>query len=181
MNKETIYKNSKDEWYTPIGVINYVKKIAGGITLDPATTEWNAKRMGIKKFYTIETNGLDKDWQGEIVWLNPPFTTKKDWIKKARQEVNKGDCKVFILLPMSMETVLWQEEILGHARLHIPNRRISFIDSETLQQKKDIQLTNIVFEMGKMKSAPFGSAIIEMTKEPNCEYVKFEIGVRGKQ
>lgn len=154
MDKSKIYKNSKDEWYTPNNIIDYVNKISGGITLDPATTIANAKRMGIKKFYTKRTNGLNKDWSNEVVWLNPPFSNKNDWINKARYEVDNNNAKVYLLLPMSMETKIWQDCLLNKSIIHIPNKRISFMGGT---------------------SSPFGSCIIEMTKKKNNTYKTFKI------
>ena len=181
MNKSQIYKNSKDEWYTPDSVINYIKSLVGTITLDPATTEQNAKRMNIEKYYTKETNGLDKDWQGEVVWLNPPFSNKKEWIAKAREEANKGNCKIFILLPMALETIMFHTDILNNAIIHIPNKRISFIDGDTHEQQKDVPFTTTIIEVGKIKSASFGSCIVELTKEPNNTYKTFILPNRGEQ
>lgn len=181
MNKNKIYHNSKDEWYTPLSVIEYVKEQMGHIDLDPATTARNAKLMEIPNFYTEETNGLDKPWYGKV-WLNPPFSNKKEWIRKARQEIDNGNCeRIFILLPMAFETMLWQEQILGKAIIHIPNRRISFIDGNTLKQKADIPFTSVLFEMNKTGSAPFGSALVELTKEDCSTYKVFKIPERGKQ
>ncbi len=160
MDKSKIYKaQTKDEWYTPKVLIDYVNDLGYAITLDPATTDAQAKRLNIMWYYTKETNGLDKDWRGHNVWLNPPFSTKNEWIKKAREEVDKGDTKVFMLLPASLETAVYQEHILGRARIHIPNKRIAFID-----------------ETGKQtQSSAFTSLIFELTKEKCNEYVRFDV------
>lgn len=184
MNKSKIYHNPKDEWYTPNSVIDYVKKqFKGKIDLDPATTEEVARVQEVRNFYTKETNGLDKHWSGNV-WLNPPFSDKIDWIKKARHEITKkrkwrDKIRIFILLPMAFETKLWQEHILGNAIIHIPDRRISFIDGESLKQMKDIPFTSVLFEM--KGTSPFGSAIVELTKKRKNIYKVFELPVRGKQ
>jgi len=75
--------------------------------------------------------------------------------------------------------MLWRTKILGFAKLHIPNRRITFIDGFTTKQNADVPFTSIVFEL--TKGSPFGSCIVEMKKEINNEYCVFDIPVRGKQ
>ena len=58
------------EWYTPPPIIEAARKVMGSIDCGPATSEGN--HTGAKIFYTMETEGLDEEWIGNV-WLNPPF------------------------------------------------------------------------------------------------------------
>ena len=57
----------KDEWLTP----PYILKALGNFDLDPCSPvirPWNSA----KNHYTIEDNGLSKEWSGRV-WCNPPY------------------------------------------------------------------------------------------------------------
>lgn len=80
MAKAGIVFSKKDEYYTPKYIVDYF----GKFDYDPATTEEKAEELGIKNYDTIKTNGLNSDWSiYKKVWVNPPFTKKEEFIKKA--------------------------------------------------------------------------------------------------
>lgn len=61
-------KDSTDEWYTPIELINSL----GEFDLDPCAPIkplWQTART----MYNKEDDGLSKEWFGRI-WLNPPYS-----------------------------------------------------------------------------------------------------------
>lgn len=74
-----VYKKD-NEWYTPAKLVNYF----GEFDYDPATNENKAKEFGIKNYDSIETDGLKSDWSKyKRIWINPPFTLKKEFLIKA--------------------------------------------------------------------------------------------------
>lgn len=82
LNQEGNIRNleKKDEYFTPKKIVNYF----GDFDYDPSTTPEKAKELQIKNFDTIETNGLLSDWSKyKKIWINPPFTNKYEFIKKA--------------------------------------------------------------------------------------------------
>lgn len=153
MDKSKIYANSKDEWYTPKHIVD----MFGPFDLDTASDEYNSKRLGIPHYFSKDNSGLDNDWFGNV-WCNPPFSLKKEFIKKAREEVDKGNCNVYMLLPMSFETKAFHDYILGKAIIYIPNKRISFETTE-----------------GKAGSPAFGSCIVRFTCIEYDEYETIEV------
>lgn len=154
MDKSKIYTNSKDEWYTPKHIVD----MFGTFNLDAASNAYNAVRLGIPHYYSKEDSALEQDWFGRV-WCNPPFSLKAEFIKKAREELEKGNCEsVTMLLPMSFETKIFHKYILGKARIFIPNKRISF---ETLE--------------GKSGSPAFGSCIIVLTRHESNQYTTIDI------
>lgn len=61
-------KNSTDEWYTPMEIINALSTF----DLDPCAPIfplWNTA----KTMYNKETDGLKQEWKGRV-WLNPPYS-----------------------------------------------------------------------------------------------------------
>lgn len=50
-----------------------------GFELDVAASERNAK---CARYYTLEDDGLTKDWTDERVWCNPPYSNIEPWVEK---------------------------------------------------------------------------------------------------
>ena len=67
-NKHT----GEQENYTPEEVIDSVRKVLGTIDLDPASSVFAQKVVKAKKYFTVDDNGLDKPWHGNV-FLNPPY------------------------------------------------------------------------------------------------------------
>jgi len=63
------FMSKTPEWATPqefYNKLNYEFEF----TLDPCATKENAK---CKHFYTKKDDGLSKDWDCEVVFMNPPY------------------------------------------------------------------------------------------------------------
>lgn len=68
------YNSGNNEWYTPKEFIEAAICVMGCIDLDPASSEIANKTVGAKHIYTINDNGLEKPWFGNV-WLNPPYAS----------------------------------------------------------------------------------------------------------
>ena len=64
--------SGETEWYTPRYIIDAARNTMGSIDLDPASAELADEIVKATKYYTKETNGLDKTWSGNV-WMNPPY------------------------------------------------------------------------------------------------------------
>lgn len=112
-----------NEWYTPKSVVDYF----GKFDYDPATTDEKAKEFGIKVYDTILTDGLKRDWSKfKRIWLNPPFTRKKEFIQKAVETFNKVHNEIYIVIPINYLTTKELHKIVKGALIFIPNGRIKF-------------------------------------------------------
>ena len=99
-DRQVLFSKKSDEWATPQWLFDELTKTYG-FTLDPASTDENAK---CSKHFTLEDDGLSKDWQGERVFINPPYSKCFDWVKKAHEEGQKYNTKVAMLLPARTDT-----------------------------------------------------------------------------
>ena len=89
------------EWATPQDFFDELKK-EFNFDLDPCATKYNAK---CKNYFTKEDNGLEKDWGGYCVFMNPPYGRYiSNWIHKAWQESKKPNTTVVCLLPARTDT-----------------------------------------------------------------------------
>jgi phage N-6-adenine-methyltransferase len=73
------YMSESNEWYTPFDLYETLDK-EFNFNLDPCATDDNAK---CDKYYTINDDGLSKDWDGNV-FVNPPYGREiKDWVEKS--------------------------------------------------------------------------------------------------
>nr|WP_256098324.1 phage N-6-adenine-methyltransferase [Staphylococcus haemolyticus] len=63
------FSSKSNEWTTPQHLFDELNQ-EFNFTLDPCATEENAK---CSKHFTIEDDGLSKDWSNDVVFMNPPY------------------------------------------------------------------------------------------------------------
>lgn len=76
--------SGNNEWYTPPEYIEAARKCMGGIDLDPASCEIANRTVRATAYYTIEDDGLSKEWFGRV-WLNPPYS--RDLVRKFSEKL----------------------------------------------------------------------------------------------
>lgn len=106
--------DGKEEWLTPPEIIRSL----GDFDLDPCAPI-NRPWPTANDHYTIEDDGLKKEWDGRI-WLNPPYGDKaRIWMRRMRDH-NNGIALIFA----RTETSTWFESIWdkAHSILFIRGR-----------------------------------------------------------
>jgi phage N-6-adenine-methyltransferase len=100
--------NGKVEWYTPKQYIDAAVKVMGSIDLDPCTSELAQNTVQAETFYTIETDGLSKDWKGNV-WLNPPYAAAliRQFVDKLLAHLDDGSVKQAIMLTHNNADTAW--------------------------------------------------------------------------
>lgn len=145
MSKAGVVFAKDNEYYTPK---NLVERF-GKFDYDPATTKEKAAEFGIKNFDTIETDGLKTDWVAyKRIWINPPFTRKHEFLKKAVETFKKSRADIYILFPIEFITTKRFHDILDEQGgvIYVPNGRIKFESG-----------------LGKKASSPaFGSCVMKL-------------------
>ncbi len=115
--------DQKDRWETPDKIflpLNHEFKF----TLDPCCETHTAK---CKKYFTEVEDGLTKDWSGESVFVNPPYSRGNidKWMKKCYEESFKGS-QIVALIPVSTSAKWFHEYVLGTATIRYFKGRIRF-------------------------------------------------------
>jgi deoxyuridine 5'-triphosphate nucleotidohydrolase len=82
--QKTMFSSKTNEWSTPDDFYQKLNQRFGPFSLDPCSDGMNNKT---EKFFTPEENGLEQDWGGNNVFMNPPYGREiGKWIKKAYEE-----------------------------------------------------------------------------------------------
>lgn len=123
MNTELMFSSKSNEWETPQDLYEELNS-EFGFTLDPCSTPDNAK---CEKFYTLQDNGLEQDWEGETVFCNPPYGRElPKWIRKCFEEAQKPETKVVMLIPARTDTRAFHKYILGKSEIRFIQGRLKF-------------------------------------------------------
>lgn len=94
-------------WLTPPDLLQKL----GHFDLDPCAASnrpWDCADVN----YTIEDNGLTKEWFGRV-WCNPPYGSEdSDFLKKFSEYGGKGLCLIFA----RTDTKAWHNYIFSNAK-----------------------------------------------------------------
>ena len=128
MNNALMFSSEKDNWETPQYLYDELNE-KFNFTLDPCADEKNHK---CELYYTKEQNGLLQDWQGHVVFCNPPYGRKStaDWIKKCYEESLKPNTTVVMLIPARTDTKAFHRYIYHKVKIHFLEGRIKFVGSK---------------------------------------------------
>jgi site-specific DNA-methyltransferase (adenine-specific) len=119
---EVLHSSETSEWTTPRDLFDHLNSIYH-FTLDPAATKENAL---CEKFYDEVVDGLSYSWQGEVVFVNPPYGRKfnKKWAQKIAEE---GRHTTVVALVASRTGSKWfQDNIVYADKLYFLRGRLKF-------------------------------------------------------
>lgn len=128
------FSSTTDQWSTPQDFYEKLNSVFQ-FTLDPCADESNHKT---DKYFTEDDDGLAQSWDGERVFMNPPYGREiSKWVEKASK--TKG--LVVCLVPARTDTRWWQQFVhRGGCDIYFIPGRLKFGDSKN--------------------SAPFPSAVL---------------------
>jgi site-specific DNA-methyltransferase (adenine-specific) len=127
MNTQVLFSSKDEVWATPQDFFDTLNE-EFHFTLDPCALPENAK---CSKYFTPEDDGLQQDWDGEIVFCNPPYCRKvSDWVQKAYYESKKPNTRVVMLLAARTDTKWFHEYIYNKAELRFIKGRLKFGDNK---------------------------------------------------
>lgn len=106
-NRAYMPKSKSQSWATPWWLFDELD-YEFGFTVDAAASRENCK---LDRYWTEETNGLEKDWSGERVFVNPPFAVAdlRQWVEKAYEETRKENTTVVMIVPVKSDQDWWHK------------------------------------------------------------------------
>jgi phage N-6-adenine-methyltransferase len=149
-NMQFVQKNEKDEWITPAEIIDPIVDAYGGIDLDPCAGQ--QADHADRNYRLPETDGLNADWDADVVFVNPPFSQKSQWIEKSVLEYEKGNAgTVLMLTPDSTDVQGWWHGQIApnFAWTWFPEGRINYVDPDKMEQSTGVSFGSALSIMGE--------------------------------
>ena len=145
-----LFTSKSDEWSTPQDFYDQLDD-RWGFTLDPCASSENHK---CERYFTIEDDGLKQSWEGQTVFVNPPYSNIAAWLEKAYKETRRPKVETIIvcLIPSRTDTRYWHQYVMGSAIIYFVKGRLKF--------------------GGCKNSAPFPSSVVVFNSRP-LEYRLF--------
>lgn len=144
---------SKDEWQTPLWLFEKLDE-EFKFDLDPAATEDNHLTWA---YMTKKENGLAYNWFGSV-FVNPPYSRMKEWVKKGYEEAQLPPVKrVVMLIAARTDTQAWWN-FIRHGEVRFLPGRLKFEHPN-----------------GARHSAPFPSAVVIFGRDIEAKTVYWDI------
>lgn len=122
----------RNEWGTPVEIIEAVREVLGQIDCDPATHAAAQLRIRAISYYTAAENGLGRQWLGRV-FLNPPYERgliEKFAIKLLMELAAKRATEAIVLVNAQTDTVWFQYlKPVASAECN-PIGRVRFLNSD---------------------------------------------------
>jgi phage N-6-adenine-methyltransferase len=109
MNTALFFESAGDERGTPQDFFDQLNA-EFHFDLDAAAGPENHKCELYYGTGGLEDDALEADWQGVTAFLNPPYSVAGAFVKKAREEADKGAI-VVMLLPVRSDTRWWHNYV----------------------------------------------------------------------
>lgn len=121
---EVLFSSDKNYWETPKELFQKLNE-EFNFTLDAAASHNNHK---CDKYFTEKDDGLSKNWEGNVVFCNPPYGRKETglWTKKCYEESLKPNTTVVLLIPARTDRQSFHDYILGKAEIRFIKGRLKF-------------------------------------------------------
>lgn len=105
-----------EESYTPIEYLESAREVLGKFDLDPASNEMAQANVRADLFYTVDDDGLSKEWSGKV-WMNPPYTARviNVFISKLVNHYKEGVVTDAIVLTNNNTDTSWFHEAANTA------------------------------------------------------------------
>lgn len=152
-------EKEQDQWRTPAWLFERCALEFGGYTCDAAAS---AENTFCPDFYSEENSGLVPGvrW-GTRTWCNPPYSMLRQFAEEGINQVRSGYIEyATFLIPARTDTRAFQAMAKVASDIVFLAGRVKFESPGVLP--------------GKGNSAPFPSAVVQLSKTSNVVRVRFE-------
>ena len=135
------HNTGNNEWYTPNWIIESARQVLGTIDVDPASNAVAQQVVKAGSYYTVENDGLVKNWNGSV-WIHPPYSSVliKQFCNKLKEQVAAGNTESFITLTNNATETKWFKDLADVSNVFcFLTKRVRFISSDGSMGKQPLQ------------------------------------------
>ena len=138
MSTHITNNSGNQEHYTPSRFTDSARKVMGSIDLDPASNFIANSWIKASKIYTIENQGLDKEWSGNV-WMNPPYDSKS--LKPLVDKIISSESikSAIVLCNNNTDTKVGQKLLNWCTAICLVAGRVKFMKPDGTENKTPLQ------------------------------------------
>jgi hypothetical protein len=156
--------HSRQAMLTPTYVLEPIRKLLGGIDLDPCTEPDNPTRAD--RFYCLPEDGALLPWGARTVFVNPPYGEARGrWVDRCIDEGRA--CKVVLLIPSHTETQTFQRALMHCDSVLFVRARLRFGVLRENRRQEAASHGSAVFGFG-VDLSPLGDLGVVMRRIERC-------------
>lgn len=116
-----------DVWNTPREIVELIRRLLGGIDLDPASNAVAQRTVRAKRFYTAADDGLAHRWKGRV-FCNPPYSQPvcSRFVAAFIAAFESGDMPKGVILLNSSTDTAWWHDLARRFPVCVTRGRLSF-------------------------------------------------------
>ncbi len=114
--------SGRQEWSTPSSLFDGLNA-ERRYTVDSCAERWNAK---LPRFWSPADNGLTQKWEGERVWVNPPYNDIAPWLARGITAVLRDPTSISDFLLPARTGAEWFHTYAVRAAIDYFRGRIPF-------------------------------------------------------
>jgi phage N-6-adenine-methyltransferase len=122
------FSSLTDEWGTPIDKFREWD-LEFDFTLDPCGNKNRLLKENGFITWTKKDNGLIRSWEGQRVFVNPPYSDLDNWVKKIFSGRDRAEL-IVLLIYVRTDTNYFHEYIYHHSELRFLRGRCQFVNLE---------------------------------------------------
>jgi phage N-6-adenine-methyltransferase len=124
------------ERYTAARYLDCARQALGEFDLDPASCQIAQEQVRARSYFTVDHDGLTREWHGRI-WLNPPYSETGRFVDKLLAELSAGRTTEALLLVSAYTETKWFHRAASACAaicFHIGRIYFALPDSDEMKQ-----------------------------------------------
>ena len=122
-------KQDRDSRFTPPDFMDDIYSAFGEVDLDPCANTLSPVIARRRILLSEGGNGLEDDWSGRLIFLNPPFSELLKWLRRAHEQWRAGNvATVVCLVPVRTDSPWFHDTLSADADIFFLKGRVRFLD-----------------------------------------------------
>lgn len=122
-------KLDRDSRFTPPDFMTAIYEAFGEIDLDPCGHALSPVVARRRILLSEGGDGLTEDWDGRLVYVNPPFSQLLSWLRRAHEQWSAGRVETVVcLIPVRTDSAWFHETLSADADIYLLRGRVRFLD-----------------------------------------------------
>jgi transcriptional regulator with XRE-family HTH domain len=149
-----------DTRVTPPEFLNAIYQGFGPIDVDPCGHEKSLVIAADRIMLSDGRDGLNEDWRGGVVFVNPPFSSQVKWLEYSHNQWAKGNAKTILcLVPVRTCNNLFHHSLYKDTDFFMIKGRLRFGDVDGRWESTKFSLMVVMFGATRQQKAAFSNLV----------------------